>query len=190
MIPAWSSVGEILTFMCWKAEQRFPVAAVRLNKADGRYSYGKTFPGNPPGKVLSESRVLRAAMCYNIEKNCGLECGENRMHEMAIAEGILDIAIEYARKNEAKRIVKAALLVGEMAGVECESLTFCWSAIVKGTIAEGASLAITRVPLRGRCDACGEERTIERYNFICPDCGGTLEIISGRELRVDYLEME
>ncbi len=112
------------------------------------------------------------------------------MHEMAIAEGILDIALDYARRNDAGRITKAALLVGEMAGVELESLAFCWSALAKGTIAEGADLAVTRVPLRGRCGACGRERAVERYNFICPDCGGTLEIISGRELRVDYLEME
>ncbi len=112
------------------------------------------------------------------------------MHEMAIAEGILDITLDYARRNDAKRIMKVVLLVGDMAGVENESLTFCWSALIKGTIAEGAKLVVKRMPLLGRCDTCGRERPIEHYNFICQDCGGTLGIISGRELQVDYLEME
>jgi len=112
------------------------------------------------------------------------------MHEMAIAEGILDIALDYAQQNKAKRIMKVALLLGEMAGVETESLTFCWSALVQGTIADGAELVINRIPLMGCCSSCGMKRRIVHYNFICTDCGGTMEIISGRELRVDYLEMD
>lgn len=112
------------------------------------------------------------------------------MHEMAIAEGILDIALDYARRNESSRITKVSLLLGEMAGVEPSSLQFCFASLVKGTPAEGAELAFTRVPLLARCLSCGLEGAVENYNFICPDCGGVRSILSGRELRVDYLEME
>ena len=112
------------------------------------------------------------------------------MHEMAIAEGILDIALTYARENDADRITKVGLLVGEMAGVEVSSLAFCWEALVRGTIAEGAALAVERTPLTARCLDCGREGAVARYNFICPDCGGVLTLVSGRELRVAYLEMD
>ena len=112
------------------------------------------------------------------------------MHEMAIAEGILDIALDYAKQNDAKSISKIGLLLGEMAGVETEALTVCFSSLVRGTIAEHAELALKRVPLVGHCAQCGREQAIRNYNFICPECGGGLEIISGRELRVEYLEME
>ena len=44
------------------------------------------------------------------------------MHEMALAEGILDIALDYGKQNEAKRIAEVGLLIGEMSGVEQESL--------------------------------------------------------------------
>ena len=44
------------------------------------------------------------------------------MHEMAIAEGILDIALDYAARNDAKRIGKISLLLGEMSGVETEAM--------------------------------------------------------------------
>ena len=77
-----------------------------------------------------------------------------------------------------------------MAGVEEEALRFCFSALVLGTLAENAELSIKRVPLVGRCGICDYEKPIENYNFICPRCGGGLSVVSGRELRVEYVEME
>ena len=112
------------------------------------------------------------------------------MHEMAIAEGIFDIAKEHAARENSARIMKIGLLIGEMAGVEEDALRFCFSSLVRGTLAEGAELSVKRVPLVGRCAACGHEQPIEKYNFICPKCGGGLAVVSGRELRVEYLEIE
>ncbi len=112
------------------------------------------------------------------------------MHEMAIAEGIFDIAKGHAAREKSARITKIGLLIGEMAGVEEDALRFCFSSLVRGTLAEEAELSIVRVPLVGRCGTCGHEQPIENYNFICPKCGGGLGVISGRELRVEYLEMD
>lgn len=112
------------------------------------------------------------------------------MHEMSLAEGILDITKNYAAQNGAKKVTKIALLIGDMAGVETDSLEFCLGVVKKGTVAENAEVVIKHVPLVGRCTMCGKERPIEKYNFICPDCGGVLDTVSGREMRVDYLEME
>lgn len=112
------------------------------------------------------------------------------MHEMSLAEGILGIAKDYAEQNGAKKVTKIALLIGEMAGVETDSLEFCLHTVIKETIADGAAIEIKHVPLVGCCTMCGKERHIEKYNFVCPDCGGVLDTVSGREMRVDYLEME
>ena len=112
------------------------------------------------------------------------------MHEMAIAEGILDIAREHAARENSARVTKIGLLIGEMAGVEKDALRFCFSSLARGTLAEDAGLSVKRVPLIGRCGVCGHEQPIEDYNFICPKCGGGFAIMSGRELRVEYLEME
>ena len=94
------------------------------------------------------------------------------MHEMAIAEGILEIALDYAQKNDAVRIERIGLLLGELSGVETDALT--WE----------------RVPLMGRCHDCGRELRIRLQDYLCPDCGGGMEIIGGREMRVDFIEME
>ncbi|MFC2316652.1 MAG: hydrogenase maturation nickel metallochaperone HypA [Selenomonas massiliensis] len=112
------------------------------------------------------------------------------MHEMAIAEGILDIALTHARDNDAQRIERIHLLLGELSGVETEALTLAFRALVRGTIAETAALTWTRVPLAGRCHDCGKERALRPQDYLCPDCGGGMEFTHGREMRVDYIEME
>lgn len=111
------------------------------------------------------------------------------MHEMAIAEGILDITLNTAKANKATKIGCISLLLGEMSGVETEALNFCFESLSKGTLAEGAPLKLNRVPLMGKCNKCGSEEHIEHYNFMCK-CGGTLVVTSGRELRVEYIDLE
>ena len=112
------------------------------------------------------------------------------MHEMAIAEGILDIALRYAKDNDASKIAEVGLAIGELSGVESESLLFCWESITADSAAEGARLVLRRVPLRGCCRECSFEAKIEKLNFICPRCGGTMELVQGRELKVEYLEVD
>ena len=113
------------------------------------------------------------------------------MHEMSIAEGVMDIALDYAKKNDAKKITKIGLIIGEMSGVVTESLEFSFRMIAEGTIAEGAELAIRQTPLMGRCTKCGKSFHIEHYNFWCPECkDGVLKLESGREMQVEYLEVD
>ena len=111
------------------------------------------------------------------------------MHEMALAEGIVDIAMDYARQNDAHRIAEVHLILGELAGVETASLTLAFDSLVRGTIA-AAALTWERVPLTGRCHDCGGEMHIRPQDILCPACGGGMEITGGREMRVDYIEME
>lgn len=112
------------------------------------------------------------------------------MHEMSIAQGIIDIVNKTAEREKAKKVSAIGLLLGDMAGVEVDSLNFCFGALAMGTIAEEAKLQIKRVPLKGRCQECGAEEQIQHYNFTCSRCGGTLIAFSGRELRVEYIDME
>ena len=113
------------------------------------------------------------------------------MHEMALAKGVLDIVESYAVNNNAKKVTEITVLVGEMTGVVWESLEFCFQALSQNTMAEGAKLIMKPVPLIGRCGKCGNQEPIENYKFICSACGSSqIQIISGRELRVESLEAE
>ncbi len=113
------------------------------------------------------------------------------MHEMAIAQGILDIVLKTAAQHNGKKVTGIKLLIGQMTQIEPESLTFGFEALAIGTIAQGACLDISIVPLVGRCNSCNEEFSIERYCFLCPHCNcASVVVVSGRELAVDYLEVE
>lgn len=113
------------------------------------------------------------------------------MHEMAIAQGILDIALTANEQEGGGRIIKIKLHIGEMTGVEPDALLFCFGALAAGTAASEADLDIEVIPLTGRCESCGYEFPIERYRFVCPSCQSVkVETISGRELAVEHLEVE
>lgn len=113
------------------------------------------------------------------------------MHEMAIAQGILDIALQTAGRHDAARVAGVKVLVGELTGIVPEALTFGFEALAQGTIAEGAVLAISPIPLTGRCRDCGAEGAIDKYCFTCGSCGSyAVELVSGRELMVESVEVD
>ncbi|ATW24619.1 hydrogenase maturation nickel metallochaperone HypA [Candidatus Formimonas warabiya] len=113
------------------------------------------------------------------------------MHEMAIAQGILDIALDHAAQHQAQKVLTISLSIGQMTGVEPEALLFCFNVLAEETIAAAAKLDINILPLVGFCQGCGQEFAVEGYRFFCPSCGSAqVEIISGRELQVAYLEVD
>ena len=113
------------------------------------------------------------------------------MHEMSIAQSVLDIVLQESRNHQVKRVLSVALRVGELSAVETESLKVCFDLLTKGTLAEGARLNIERVQVTCRCRECGSDFTVNELTFSCPSCGsGGLKMLSGRELSVDSFEAE
>ena len=112
------------------------------------------------------------------------------MHEMSIAEGIINIAFDYAARTHSSKINRITLQLGEMSGVEIEALNLSLEVLTKGTIAEEAELVVNRVPIVGQCNKCGKEFHIKYYNFFCPECEGILLLKSGREMQVESIDME
>ncbi len=112
------------------------------------------------------------------------------MHEAALAESILSIALDTAKKHGAKKILEIGLKIGDMAGVEVESLNLSFDVFKKDTIAENATLKINRIPIEAVCNKCGKSFAVERYNFFCPECDGILILKSGRELLVDFVDFD
>jgi hydrogenase nickel incorporation protein HypA/HybF len=118
------------------------------------------------------------------------------MHEMSIAQGILEVVQQYARANDhagdasAPKVKSVRLRIGEMAGVVPESLRFCFEVASEGTVAQGAELLIDEVPIRCRCFSCNLEFFAERFLFLCPACGTSgVEVLSGGELDVVELDL-
>lgn len=64
------------------------------------------------------------------------------MHELGIASSILDAVQKELRLYPGYRATKIAVRIGEYAGVDTESLRFCFDAIVKDTPLAPLELAL------------------------------------------------
>jgi hydrogenase nickel incorporation protein HypA/HybF len=113
------------------------------------------------------------------------------MHELSIAQNILSIVEEEAKRNQAVRVSAIKIKAGEMRGIVPESLYLCFDFVSRGTLAQGARIEIERVPLQGVCKQCKESFPIHNYQFFCPQCQGKeVDIIQGMELLVSEIEIE
>jgi len=113
------------------------------------------------------------------------------MHEMGIALQIVEIAVGSlpADLGEA-RVAAINLKIGKLAAVVPESLRFCFDVAIKDTRLAGAKLVIEEVPVVARCKDCQARWTIDQPVFICQTCeSGSLEILSGRELDIESIEV-
>jgi hydrogenase nickel incorporation protein HypA/HybF len=113
------------------------------------------------------------------------------MHEMSIAQSILDIVDEYMTNEAGQKLKEVAVEIGELVAVVPDSLTFCYEVLVEETDYRDSKLNIQIVPLNGTCSGCSRSFNIKNYEFICPHCQSTsLEIQGGQELRISHLEVE
>jgi hydrogenase nickel incorporation protein HypA/HybF len=113
------------------------------------------------------------------------------MHEMSIALSVIEAVVDKASEEGGGRITGIELVVGQLAGVQVESLRFCFDAAARETLAEGAELLIEEREGRGRCESCGAEFPVTSFYAKCPSCGQfRVRIKSGEELAVRSFTME
>jgi hydrogenase nickel incorporation protein HypA/HybF len=113
------------------------------------------------------------------------------MHEMSLAEGVLQILEEHARKEGFARVKSVWLEIGELSGVEPQAMRFCFEAVTRDSVADGAALEIVATPGIGWCLQCGQSVPMRELFSACPQCGSyQLQATGGTEMRVKELEVE
>jgi hydrogenase nickel incorporation protein HypA/HybF len=113
------------------------------------------------------------------------------MHEMSLAEGVLQLVGEAAVREGAQQVKLVVLEIGRLSSVEPEALRFCFAAVTRGTIAQDAALEIIDIPGAGTCIACGATVPMTEQWGECPACGGGfLQPSAGTEMRVREIEIE
>ena len=113
------------------------------------------------------------------------------MHELSIAEELLEIIETRAAGAGIGRVERITLKIGEYSGIMPEALEFAFEVAGQGTVAEGARLEIVEVPVTVRCNACEAETVLEDFAFLCTECGSLdVTVLQGNELYLDSIEVD
>lgn len=113
------------------------------------------------------------------------------MHELSIAMGIVDAALDEAQQRGV-RVSAVHLRLGELSGVVKDALQFSYEVACQDTPLQGSRLIVEDVPVVIFCAHCQEQRALASVQqFVCPQCGApTMDIRQGKELEVFALEVE
>jgi hydrogenase nickel incorporation protein HypA/HybF len=113
------------------------------------------------------------------------------MHELSLAEAMLDIIKQQAEQEGFSKVTKVVLEIGELSHVEADAMSFCFDAVIAGSLAQGASLEIAGIPAKGSCLKCKKTSLMKNLYDPCEYCGEFgLELVAGDQLRIKHLEVE
>ena len=108
------------------------------------------------------------------------------MHELEIAESVVEMLHECA---DGREVGIVRLTVGQLSGVVPDTLTFCFELATAGTDLESAVLEIATQPGLAHCRSCDEDYCLSGPSLLCR-CGSTdVQLVAGRELTVDSVEV-
>jgi hydrogenase nickel incorporation protein HypA/HybF len=113
------------------------------------------------------------------------------VHELSIAQGIVEVVTESARAAGVSGIRTVHLNIGRLSGIEPGALHFSYELVVQGTMLDGSRLVIQEIPIVIYCASCDAERELPGVQrFRCPVCDvPSGDIRRGRELDVAFIEV-
>lgn len=110
------------------------------------------------------------------------------MHELSIAGAIADVALRHAG---GQRVTRVEVEIGHLRQVVPSALDFAFELVTRESPLEGAELAVTDVPTRGRCRCCGHDGPLPEFPLACSACRALdVEVTAGEELLVTALEID
>jgi hydrogenase nickel incorporation protein HypA/HybF len=110
------------------------------------------------------------------------------MHELGLAEDVLNKIKAEARSKGLKKVSYAKLQIGETLITDRAEFEELFAMISAGSIAEGIKMEIEILPVKGICIDCKTQFTPKIFRLDCASCGSTnIQMVSGGELVVKEL---
>ncbi|MBN2323848.1 MAG: hydrogenase maturation nickel metallochaperone HypA [Spirochaetes bacterium] len=111
------------------------------------------------------------------------------MHELSIAEELLEIIETRARDAGIHRVERITLKIGEYSGIMPEALEFAFLVLSRGRCTEGAEIEMQAVAPEYLCKKCGLTQPAPQEG--CSGCGSfDLTLKRGNELSIVSFEGE
>lgn len=112
------------------------------------------------------------------------------MHELTIAQSIVELAEEAAEKENADKIYSIDIEIGALSGVVFEALEFALQIIVKNTKLEKTVVNYLKIDGLAQCKNCNAQFKTNDLLAVCPVCNrAEFQIIDGKQLRIKSLKV-
>lgn len=108
------------------------------------------------------------------------------MHELSIAESLIDIVQEHCPSGAVVQTVYVE--AGPMRGIDPEAMQFAWQCATPNTICRDSRLELRILPWQLRCSACGSQWTGDDV-FVTCKCGHPPNPIGGNDLKLTGIDV-
>lgn len=111
------------------------------------------------------------------------------MHELKLTEGIVAILNKEVASPEVGKVKNIYLEVGKLRYIVPDIISNCFRHMPKDKKLEAAEIVIEELPVKVKCQDCGEVSVVEESNYSCNRClSSKTQIISGDELNIKGIE--
>ena len=113
------------------------------------------------------------------------------MHELSIANHLVEIATQHAHDAGAVKVEAITLRIGALSCVHKDALEFSFDLVTEDTLLAGAKLKIIDVPVAIYCAECDKEVELPGIqSFRCTFCDTPSAVIrKGKELDIESIEI-
>ena len=114
------------------------------------------------------------------------------MHELGVVFHIADSVVKIAQENQAQRVRRVTLQIGEVSTVIPDYLVDVWNWNCKRTpMLEGCELLREPIHAITYCENCGKTYDTVPQGKICPHCGSDRTYLrQGNELEIKEIAIE
>ena len=110
------------------------------------------------------------------------------MHELTIAQSIVELAEEVALKEQADSIKSIDIEIGALSGIVTDALEFAIELTVKKTKLEFSRINYIMIDGLADCKNCNHRFKTNNLLALCPKCNqANFRIIDGKQLRIKSL---
>ena len=110
------------------------------------------------------------------------------MHELSIAQSIVELAEEVAEREKADSIQSIEIEIGALSGVVLDALDFALEITVKDTTLRNAKINYLKITGKAECNECFCQFETNDLLAFCPKCRqANYRIVDGKQLRIKSL---
>lgn len=113
------------------------------------------------------------------------------MHELGVVFHCIDQLKEVAAQNDAEKIKKVTIALGEVSTVIPKLFEDCWNwAIKREPILDGSELCVETIHAVTYCEGCQQTYDTVAHGRICPLCGSERTyLVTGNEFIIKEIEV-